>query len=290
MTAKIFAIMLAAAFLFFPGFTVQADAAPKAIEITYYYYSPCEGCPEGEALQRQLEHLISSVASRHEYVITIKNIFEEKALNEFQRLTESFMRDDFVPAAPLVRINSVFMFGIDDITEKTAGTVAAIKAGRGDIDGIVSSMSGVDANVSYFVYFYTSPCESCDKAAAFFQGLLTEYEANGSASILRIDRVDLSAAKNVPLVHYFYDKHQVPKDRRKAPAVFYEGGCLLGAAEIEAGMLDAIESGQALGWSDIAYEPKASAISAAIWLVPAGIALPLAAFLLIEFRRKRACL
>ena len=290
MTAKISATMLAAAFLFFLGFTVQADAAPKPIEITYFYYSPCEGCPEGEALQRQLEYMISSVASRHEYVITMKNTFEEKALNEFQRLTESFMRNDFVPAAPLVRIDSVFLFGIDDITEKTAGTVAAIKAGRGDIDGIVSSMSGVDANVSYFVYFYTSPCESCDKAAAFFDGLRTDYKADGAATVLRIDRVDLSAAKNVPLVHYFYDKHQVPKDRRKVPAVFYEGGFMLGAAEIEAGMLDVIESGQALGWSDIEYEPKASAISVAIWLVPAGIALLLAVFLLIKFRRKRASL
>ena len=264
------------------GFAAQSNAAAGPIEITYYYYSPCEGCPEGEALGLQLEHTLSTVASPHEYRLTVKNIFEEKALIEFRSLTDSMLRDGFVPDAPMVRINGAFLFGIDDITNKTAGAVAAIKAGRGDIGSVLSSMSGVEEKMPYFVYFYLPDCEGCKTAAAFFENLQTE-------TVYRIDRIDISEKQLIPLVHCFFDAYHVPKERRKLPIVFYQGGFLQGAEEIAAQMRAVIESGQALGWEGIEYQPKAltGLARTAAWLAPAAALSFLAAFLLIKRYGKR---
>lgn len=244
--------------------------AEESIQITYYYFSNCEGCTEGEAFEQDLRLKLQPVISEDEYDIELKNIFKEEVFEEFLTITNPMMTDTFVPSTPLLIVDDYFLFGIDEIENLAVQTVEAINrkqtnpkniessskldSNRDSTLSALSSLQNIPEDTSYFVYFSVPSCSSCDKVDLFLQSLEDEFTVGEKMSELKINKLDMSEMDNIPLAHWFFNQYHVPEQKQKAPVLFYQNGYLQGHEEINKKIIEVIESGQALGWENINSE------------------------------------
>lgn len=238
------------------AFAEQKDS--DKIQITYYFFSSCESCEDGEnfanVLQEQLEDAISS----DEYEIHQKNIFHEDDYNEFMELTKDMATDDFAPSTPMLKIEETYLFGVDDITNKARSVILAEKERRLTEGDRMASFRDIPADNSYFVYFYVPACDDCEKVQTYLANMDKEFYLDGNhPSKLQVNYVNMGDLNNVPLAHWFFNKYGVPEDRQKAPVLFYQNGWMQGYQDIVSSMPETIMSGEAQNWENIDYVPSA---------------------------------
>lgn len=238
----------------------QRPEQNQPIQITYYYFSSCDSCEDGENIMASMEQQWEDVIDPDEYEVHLRNVYDEGVLEEFNERTKDMATDDFAPAPPLLMINDHYLFGIDDITEQARPLLIEEKDKWVDNpEKRVETFQNIPPENSYFVYFYMPACDSCEKVQTYLTNMDKSFAiGQGQMSKLQVNYMNMGDLDNVPLAQWFFEKYEVPESRRKAPVVFYQNGYFQGYEDIVAGMPSAIVDGEAMHWEDIDYQPASS--------------------------------
>lgn len=73
----LFLLLFAVGFVPLSVFAAEEQGDADKIQITYYYFSSCESCEDGENYLLALEGQIEDAISPDEYEFHLKNVFEE---------------------------------------------------------------------------------------------------------------------------------------------------------------------------------------------------------------------
>ena len=256
----LFLLLFAVGFVPLSVFAAEEQGDADKIQITYYYFSSCESCEDGENYLLALEGQIEDAISPDEYEFHLKNVFEEDAYEDFMERTKDMATDEFTPAPPMLDVNGTCLFGVDDITNKARSVILEEKEKLRTEEERLGSFRNVPAESSYFVYFYVPACDDCEKVQVYLSNMDKQFALEqNQVTNLQVNYVNMSALDNVPLAHWFFDQYGVPEDRQKAPVLFYQNGYLQGYEDIVANMPNIIMSGEALNWEDIDYVPESQA-------------------------------
>lgn len=259
--AALLMLMLCASVFAIPAAAEEKEGGEK-IQITYYYFSSCESCEDGENFAQTLRQQLEDAISPDEYEIHLKNVFDESVSQEFKARTKDMATDDFAPAPPMLEIDGACLFGVDDITNKARGVILEAKEKGLTEEERMASFRDIPAENAYFVYFYVPACDGCEKVQAYLTNMDKEFSlGQNRMSKLQVNYVNMGDLDNVPLAHWFFDKYGVPEDCQKAPVLFYQNGYLQGYEDIVSGMPNAIMSGEAQNWADIDYVPSSQEAS-----------------------------
>lgn len=251
-------VCLLLALVFFMACTnvVHANDDDRTV-IEYYYYSSCDSCTEGEYFENELKENLKDVIGEEEYIVQLKNVSIPEIYDEFVAITKDQQTEDFYPTPPLLKVGDTFLFGVDDITDKSRDTIVdEIKISGKSQDDLIADMKGIDPNDSFFVYFFVPGCKDCQKAQSYFEAMDKTYFTEGKdPSNLKINYINIGDFNNIPLAQWFYQKYHIEEKDQKAPALFYQNGCLQGFEEIKNGMPGVISRGEARNWQDVDYVP-----------------------------------
>ena len=119
----LFLLLFAVGFVPLSVFAAEEQGDADKIQITYYYFSSCESCEDGENYLLALEGQIEDAISPDEYEFHLKNVFEEDAYEDFMERTKDMATDEFTPAPPMLDVNGTCLFGVDDITNKARSVI-----------------------------------------------------------------------------------------------------------------------------------------------------------------------
>ncbi len=232
----------------------QKVLAEKKVTVEYYYYNSCDSCTEGEHFEQEFKENISDVIGEEAYTFVLKDVSKDEFYQEFMKLTEGKRTEDFYPQPPLLKIEDNFLFGLDEITERSRDVMIQTVQGQAGPQKVVESMKGIDPSSTFLVYFYMPSCGDCEKVQSYMDGIdKTVYVEGQEESRVKTVYVNIGNLEYVPLANWFYEKYKVPEEDRKAPAIFYQNGYLQGFEDIRDGLPKVLESGQARGWQDITY-------------------------------------
>lgn len=238
-------------------YAAEEQESTDKIQITYYYFSSCESCEDGQNFLNSLQGQIEDAISPDEYEFHLKNVFEEDIYNEFMERTKDMATDEFAPSPPMLEVNGTCLFGVDDITNKARSVILEEKENLRTEEERLASFRDIPAENSYFVYFYMPACDDCEKVQTYLANMDKEFVLEQNRlSKLQVNYVNMGDLDNVPLAHWFFDQYGVPEERQKAPVMFYQNGYLQGYEDIVANMPNLIMNGKALNWQDIDYVPK----------------------------------
>lgn len=252
-------VLIVLSFLVLTGCTAQNDKEEnpeEQLKMEYFYYPTCEGCTDGEGFAAYVEEMLSDVLDPEDYEIILKNVAEEDAYNEFQKIVEEYQTDTFYPTPPVMAVGDTYLFGLEEIEGKIRRTaIEEYNEGRTAAQ-IRSDMENVPGEDSYFVYFYKEDCSYCRGAEEFFAELEKEQTLeDGSMSSIRFTYVDIGDMDNMPIANDFYEKYNVPEEEWKAPMIFWKGGYLMGEERIKEQLVQIIREGQAVGWPGVEDVP-----------------------------------
>ena len=119
----LFLLLFAVGVVPLPVLAAEEQGNADKIQITYYYFSSCESCEDGENYLLTLEGQIEDAISPEEYEFHLKNVFEEDAYEDFMERTQDMATDEFTPAPPMLDVNGTCLFGVDDITNKARSVI-----------------------------------------------------------------------------------------------------------------------------------------------------------------------
>ena len=214
-------------------YAAEEQESTDKIQITYYYFSSCESCEDGQNFLNSLQGQIEDAISPDEYEFHLKNVFEEDIYNEFMERTKDMATDEFAPSPPMLEVNGTCLFGVDDITNKARSVILEEKENLRTEEERLASFRDIPAENSYFVYFYMPACDDCEKVQTYLANMDKEFALEQNRlSKLQVNYVNMGDLDNVPLAHWFFDQYGVPEERQKAPVMFYQNGYLQGLSLI----------------------------------------------------------
>ena len=171
----LFLLLFAVGVVPLPVLAAEEQGAADKIQITYYYFSSCESCEDGENYLLTLEGQIEDAISPDEYEFHLKNVFEEDAYEDFMERTQDMATDEFTPAPPMLDVNGTCLFGVDDITNKARSVILEEKEKLRTEEERLESFRNVPAESSYFVYFYVPACDDCEKVQVYLSNMDKQF-------------------------------------------------------------------------------------------------------------------
>ncbi|MDR1059779.1 MAG: hypothetical protein LBL83_00855 [Clostridiales bacterium] len=123
--------------------------------------------------------------------------------------------------------------------------------GAAAIAGRLALLSPAGSGNSAIVFFSTVACDECERAKTLLSGL-PAYVAlpGGSNSALAVETVSIMDDGGVDAIRRFFEAYEVPSEKQLTPILFYAGGYLSGADEIEGSLRAILSEGGALGFSE----------------------------------------
>ena len=144
----------------------------------------------------------------------------------------------------------LFLFIFSKFPLKTAADSAIAATDSNPVASDSSGIAGDSNQETVIVYFYISPCSSCDKVAEFLNTLDSDFmiktEGTETPSALSIKKINIGDSENFELATEYFLTYRVPASEQAAPIVFIGDAYLSGEEKIILQLSGMIEAGYGL--------------------------------------------
>ncbi|KPU42399.1 cytochrome C biogenesis protein transmembrane region [Oxobacter pfennigii] len=251
------------------GSSLAAQNEKVNITVDYFYMKPCEACKDEEDFIKHFNEILSEELEFVDVDLRLHNTFQmenSKLLNEYytaynvtDEAKESanilFIGDAFIPDDKDFnrRLKEEFNKAVD-INRKGKGKSVTVNTGAGNqmnrdffinIDDKFNNSTD-----SQIIYFYVSPCSSCEEVNAYMQNLNEEYETNVNGtkitSKVLITKLNVGQMVNLQLAQKYFEEYKVPENAQKVPIVFIGDAFLSGENNIKSQLENKIIDGYGL--------------------------------------------
>jgi thiol-disulfide isomerase/thioredoxin len=224
--------------------SLEGKGLPEKVELFFFYEQSCEICDELEQFYETLfEELPSEDRALYPHLIYTINTVSAEGRKTYERVTDAMGLDRLLLQAPLLiaggrvfqghetiadNIREAFLTAAEDIfVNQRFYNPALKKTGPRLFDDYSLNPGHVT-----LVYFYRIVCPYCEKASPVIDSLPKTIVSGGREVPLDIIRINTRSGNNNERVMAFFEKYQVPDDKRRVPIVFLAGGYLSGVEPI----------------------------------------------------------
>lgn len=240
------------------------------IEVYYIHNNPCESCIEYLHFLQEFEEQVSDEVPSSDYRTQELYLLNDEDLDIYHDLMDKLEVPTEDRTTPMLIIGKHYLRGSNNIKKNSkellmqeCGLAKSISFDLSNSSDKKSNESNnhsqqlpgieVDNSDSYFLYFTTSACDSCESVGTFLESLPKAFEVNSEgnnlSSRLVVEKRNIMEEGNLTLYQQLLSEYDVPEEDRVVPLMFFESGYLSGEKEIKAGIKDVIMTGKALSFT-----------------------------------------
>ncbi|MDL2233118.1 hypothetical protein LJC63_06000 [Ruminococcaceae bacterium OttesenSCG-928-L11] len=232
---------------------------PSEIQILFFHDTACGSCDGTEEFWEVLREELAAESDLPPYRVTTYNVFELAGRQEYALALEAYGLSGENVEFPVMLLNGRLYSGMEHIRNnlREAFLTAAEDIfeyqyvywlAPDDADGRLFDRWAVDADDSTVVYFYRITCEEYGQTKPLIDSLPRQVTVDGNTSDVAVIPFNTRSGSNGRKIAAFFEAYDVPPADQMVPIAFIRDRYFAGYEQIEAGLAEALQNGEATGF------------------------------------------
>lgn len=259
----------------------------EPVRMYYYYFNACGSCNESGKFYEMASSELKGIDSS-DYEITTINIFKDSMPESLKLfLSDNSLNIEDI-SYPMLTAGRNYIIGQDEIklgirellkgqiessvSAYVNGKTNSLKESPKQVAADDIGLKTIEKSSSYFIYFYTSSCDDCNKTQGFIETIPRNYLLNDGdktiSSELLIDKKNITQQENLTLLQSLFDYYGVSENEREVPIMFYSKGYISGYTNIKNNIETVIKDEKALNFDISLLSLKSGANSLTVKKLP----------------------